>query len=76
MRKMTSLEKSISAELRANKHKEMMSATDVARAIGASRPEHGREFMSGAPQYDINGNIRYRRSDVAIRIAQCEVARW
>ena len=76
MRKMSPRAKEISEELRENNHKEMMSATEVARAIGGSRPEHGREFMSGAPEYDINGNLRYRRSDVAIRIAQCEVARW
>ena len=69
MRKMTKLEKDISEELRFNDYPDMMTATEVARAIGASHPKMGREFMEGYPTYKILGREKYRRSDVVARIA-------
>lgn len=70
MRKFSKLEKEISEELKENGYHEMMTASEVARAIGAVHPKVGREFMEGCPTYKILKREKYRRSDVVIRIAQ------
>ena len=69
MRKFTKEERLISEDLKSNGHPEMMSETDVARAIGLSRPDQARAFMEGCPVYLIGKRRKYMRSDVIRQIA-------
>lgn len=69
MRKYTKEERQVAEELKANGHKEMMTETDVARAIGLSRPDQARAFMEGCPVYHIGERRKYMRSDVIRQIA-------
>lgn len=69
MRKYTKDERRVAEELKANGHKEMMTETDVARALGLSRPDQARAFMEGCPVHLIGKRRKYMRSDVIRQIA-------
>lgn len=69
MRKYTKYERHVAEELKANGHPEMMTASDVARALGVSRPDQARAFMEGCPVHLVGKTKKYMRSDVIRQIA-------
>lgn len=75
MKKFTREEREINEELKEEGFGLYMTATEVAKAIGKTHPQQGRDFMEGCAEWRFGNKSRvtYARADVVRQMALCKV---